>query len=108
LNTTFAEAFAQVEDPGSFLDVKWYLHIRVIQAGLGVDNANVWINDSMNNPEPATGQPLSTGLGNDGWIRWIRISEFNRTSMSTTYYTPHHIDAQLGPAYGFAVTHRIT
>lgn len=102
LNTTFMKTYTYVYDAGSFLNVRWYLHVRVVQAGLGVDNANVWINDSMNNPEPSTGQPLSTGVGNDGWIRWIRVTDFNRTATGTTSYTPHHIDAQKGSAYGLA------
>jgi parallel beta-helix repeat protein len=102
LNTTFSTAYTNVKDAGTFLDVNWYLHVKVEQGGTGVDNANVWINDTFGDPEPDSGQPLSTGVGNDGWIRWIIVSDFNRTSGGTTYYTPHHIDATLGPAYGWA------
>jgi parallel beta-helix repeat protein len=102
LNTTFWKTYTYVYDAGSFLNVRYFLHVRVVQASVGVDNANVWINDTLNNPEPSTGQPLSTGVGNDGWIRWIRVTDFNRTASGTTSFTPHHIDAQNGSAYGFA------
>jgi parallel beta-helix repeat protein len=102
LNTTFSPPFANVEDADSFLDVRRYLHVRVIRLGLGADNANVWINDSFNNPDPDLPQPLSTGVGNDGWIRWLVVSEINKTSSQTTTYTPHHIDARDGSTFGWA------
>jgi len=102
LNTTFDRGSATVLDTGSFLNVQWYLHVRVTQGGTGADNANVWIDDILGNPEPPTGQPLSTGTGNDGWIKWLEATEFNRTSTATTYYTPHHIYAEKGSANGSA------
>jgi parallel beta-helix repeat protein len=102
LNTTFLKTYTYVYDPGSFLDVKWFLHVKVEQGGTGVDNANVWINDTNGDPEPALGQPLDTGVGNDGWIKWIIVSDFNRTSSGTTSFTTHHIDATSGSAFGWA------
>jgi hypothetical protein len=41
-------------------------------------------------------------VGNDGWIRWLEVTDINKTSGPTTTYTPHHIDAALGSAYGWA------
>ncbi|UCE37753.1 MAG: PKD domain-containing protein [Thermoplasmata archaeon] len=102
LNTTFdnSTTSAVVEDADSFLDVKNYLHVRIMQMGGGVDNADVWIDDWYGNPDPPVPQPLSTGVGNNGWIRWLEVKEFNRTAGGTTYYTPHHIDAENGTAFG--------
>lgn len=102
LNTSFDNSSADVYNAGSFLNVQWYLHVRVMQFGSGVDNADVFINDSFGLPEPRFGQPLSTGTGNDGWIRWIEVTEFNRTSTATTRYTPHHIDAVSLPSSSYA------
>ncbi len=102
LNTTFDKGAATVQDTGSFLNVKWYLHVRVLAAGSGSDNADVFIDDFWGNPEPPSGQPFSTGSGNDGWIRWLEVTEFNRTSSGTTDYTPHTIDAFKGGANGTA------
>ncbi len=102
LNTTFDKGSATVLDTGSFLNVQWYLHIRVMQWGSGADNVKVWVNNSFGNPDPLSGQPFNTNIGNDGWIRWLRVTEFIRTSTSTTYYTPHHIDAEKGSANGSA------
>jgi parallel beta-helix repeat protein len=102
LNTTFDKTAAPVLDVGSFLNVRWYLHVRVMQGGSGVDDADVWINNTYGSPEPSSGQPLSTGVGNDGWIRWIQVTEFNKTSSATTPFTPHDIEAEKGAARGYA------
>jgi PKD repeat protein len=102
LNTTFDNTSAIVEDADSFLNVKRYLHVRVMQWGGGVDDADVWINNTWGNPDPPIPQPLNTGFGNDGWIRWLEVEEFNRTAGGTTYYTPHNIDAQTVSAIGSA------
>jgi PKD repeat protein len=102
LNTTFDNTSAIVEDADSFLNVKNYLHVRVMQWGGGVDDADVWINNTWGNPDPPVPQPLNTGFGNDGWIRWLEVEEFNRTAGGTTYYTPHNIDAQTASAIGSA------
>ncbi len=102
LNTTFNKNYAYVSDTGSFLQVDWYMHIRVVQEGLGVDDATVWVNDSSSNPDPPSGQPFTTGTGNDGWIKWLIVKGFNRTSTSTTYYTPHQIEAVNGTAKGLS------
>lgn len=101
LNTTFDKGSADVFDAGSVLNVKWYLDVRVMQWGVGVDNADVWIEDFFGDPEPA-GQPFNTGSGSDGWVRWLPVTEFNRTAGGTIYFTPHHIDAANGSAIGYA------
>ncbi len=98
LNTTFNKGSAIVLDTGSFLNVRWYLHVRVMQLGSGADNVKVWVNNSFGNPDPLSGQPFNTSIGNEGWIRWLRVTEFIRTSTSLTYYTPHHIYAEKGNA----------
>ncbi|UCF08484.1 MAG: PKD domain-containing protein [Thermoplasmata archaeon] len=112
INTTFDKNNADVVDAGSFLNVSRYLHVRVVQGGAGVDNADVWVDDVFGNPgvhDPTISQPLSTGTGNDGWIRWLNVTEFNRTgtgpsSYTTITYTDHTVEASLAPGFGTNTT----
>lgn len=97
LNTTYdPSSNLIVEDASSFINVSWYLHVRVMQWGVGVDNANVWINNSKGNAEPNASQPYNTGVGNDGWIRWLPVTGFNRTNTGSDFYSPHQVDAVNG------------
>jgi parallel beta-helix repeat protein len=92
-----------VSDADSFLNASYYLHVKVMQWGMGVDNADVWINNSKGNPEPNSSQPYSTGVGNDGWIRWLDVTGFNRTLAGYDDFSPHQIQAYNGSASGSAL-----
>ncbi|UCE73428.1 MAG: right-handed parallel beta-helix repeat-containing protein [Methanomassiliicoccales archaeon] len=97
LNTTFDNNSIYV-DGTSNLTCKWYLNVKVRDSGIGVNGAEVWVNDSKDEPDPAMGQPFTTSNidGDDGWIKWIPVTEFvwkGTSGGARDDHTPHWINA---------------
>jgi hypothetical protein len=103
LNTTFDNTTTNV-DSTSNLTVKWYLHTRVMNGGVGQNNAEVWVNDSSGSPDPITGQPFTTKNidGEDGWVKWIPVTEYIESDNILDYHTTHQVNAIYGVMEGFA------
>ncbi len=77
LNTTHNRNTLPLIDSTSFLNIKWFLYVTVLDSSLlPVQNANVIINDSFNNI-------VFTGLTDvDGKIPILNLSEFKYTGAS--------------------------
>jgi parallel beta-helix repeat protein len=105
LNTTFNNATPNL-DSTSTLTVKWYLHVRVLDTGVGQNLAEVWLEDSTGSPDPSSGQPFTTQNidGQDGWVKWIPITEYIISDITKQYFTPHTVNATYGTKGGIAYT----
>ncbi|UCG70528.1 MAG: right-handed parallel beta-helix repeat-containing protein [Thermoplasmata archaeon] len=98
LNTTFDNSSVYIGDPGSDHTVKWYKHIKTEDyGGSPVSGANIWIDDSYGDPEPA-GQPFTTD--SNGWMTFIPLTEYIQDSSTKTFYTPHSIQVTDGARVG--------
>lgn len=105
LNTTFEKNSITYLDVSSILNVKWFLHINIVDyLGNPIQDANVKIEDNING---SYNQTYITNSG--GYVHWIPITEYieQDTSGDTigekTYFTPHRIvvwnDTLVGYAY---------
>jgi parallel beta-helix repeat protein len=103
LNTTFDNSSTDVRFT-SELTCKWYLNVRVMQGGLGVNGTNVFINDSKGAYDPQIGQPFvsSNYGGEDGWVKWIQVTEYKESDNIKDYFTSHWVNASMGPSEGFS------
>jgi parallel beta-helix repeat protein len=103
LNSTFDNSSTGV-DSSSILTVKWYLHVKTHQGGLGINGVVVRINDSYGIPDPISGQPFTTQNldGDDGWVKWIPITEYADSNNVKDYKTPHRINVTMGALGGYA------
>lgn len=100
INTSFDKnAIGYSDGTNSELKVQWYMHVKVRDGGLGVDGAEVYINDTFSDPDPPIGQPFTTANG--GWVNWLTVTEFIEIQTSRTYYTPHHLEARTSTQYGW-------
>jgi PKD repeat protein len=100
LNTSFDNSTAAFGDSASDLTVRWFLDVHVVDnAGSGVDNAFVFVNDSLGTNEWSQG----TGAGNDGWINLIPATEYIENASEKQFRTPHNVSAQKGDDSGFAL-----
>jgi parallel beta-helix repeat protein len=104
LNTTFDNSSTAV-NPSAELVCKWYLNVKAMQGGSGVNGANIFINDSKGALDPPLGQPFVTSNidGEDGWVKWIPVTEFKESNNIKDYFTPHWINATFGVAEGFSI-----
>jgi parallel beta-helix repeat protein len=97
LNTTFDNSTASFGDSYSDLTVKWFLDVHVVDnAGFGVDDADVFVNDSFDTNEWSG----NTGSGNNGWVYLIPSSEYVENSTGKNYTSPHNVSAQKGQDFG--------
>jgi PKD repeat protein len=100
LNTSFDNTSAFIDDPLSDLKVQWFLDIEVVDTkGLGVDNADVFVNDSFGENEWIG----NTNSGNSGWVYLVPSTEYIENSTTKNFTTPHNVSAQRGPETGFAI-----
>ncbi len=94
LNTTFDDNEVQIYN--SELEVRWYLHIIVVNATGAVPDADVTVTDNKN----------GTWIGNyitnsKGRVNWIVVTEYIRNDTDWVYYTPHNITAWKGMEIGY-------
>ncbi|UCG68320.1 MAG: right-handed parallel beta-helix repeat-containing protein [Thermoplasmata archaeon] len=100
LNTTFDNSSANFEDPESDLSVRWFLDVEVVDGnGMGVDSADVLVNDSLGSNEWSG----NTGLGNNGWVYFIPATEYIQNTSGKTFTTPHNVSAKRAPEHGFSL-----
>jgi parallel beta-helix repeat protein len=86
INTSFDKSKSRIDDAGSILTVQWYLHIKVTNLIDEIlENVSITIKDNQN------GAFEETFITNSwGYIKWITITEFIKTSTTITYFTPHN------------------
>jgi PKD repeat protein len=100
LNTSFDNTSAVFGDALSDLTVKWFLDVEVVDTdGSGVDNADVFVNDSFGKNEWMG----NTKVGNSGWVYLIPSTEYIQNSTTKNFTTPHNVSAQRGPEKGFSI-----
>jgi parallel beta-helix repeat protein len=98
LNTSFDNSSTIFGDSVSDLTVKWYLNVHVVDnIGSGVDDAFVYVNDSLGSNEWSQ----NTGSGNNGWIYFIPTTEYIENYSGKYYRTPHNVSAHKGDESGF-------
>jgi parallel beta-helix repeat protein len=97
LNTTFDDHSVIFADTVSVLEVRWYLHILVINGSGPVDSANVTVSDNPNGTWSGDFVTDSTGS-----VQWIDVLEYIRDSTSWVFYTPHNITANKNAEIGYA------
>jgi hypothetical protein len=82
LNTRISYSKADVQDEGSILIVRWYLHISVIwDDGQPVDQATVEVEDKG-------GGTLTSTTDSQGFVRWLIVSEYQQKGPDATGYLP--------------------
>jgi hypothetical protein len=100
LNTSFDNNSAAFGDTASDLTVKWFMDVEVVDTGgSGVDNADVFVNDSFGKNEWMG----NTGVGNSGWVHLIPSTEYIQNSTTKNFTTPHNVSAQRGPEKGYSL-----
>ncbi|UCF08879.1 MAG: right-handed parallel beta-helix repeat-containing protein [Thermoplasmata archaeon] len=97
LNTSFGDYSVIIEDDLSALEVRWYLHVLVVNTSGPVASADVTVSDNANGTWV---QGFVTG--SDGRVRWIEVVEYIRELYTWVYYTPHNITASKGSEAGYA------
>jgi parallel beta-helix repeat protein len=98
VNTFFNKTKVDISGPNSTLEVQWYMHVNVTDIfGNPVQNANVWVEDNLNGTFNWAG---ITGL--DGYVRWIKVTEYVRNYTTIINYTPHKVVAWNDTHAGFA------
>lgn len=104
LNTTFNKSKTYFFDIDSTVEVKWFLHVNVIDyLGNPVQNANIKIEDNKNG---LFNESLVTDM--NGQIKWLTVTEYYEqdpdgdTIGNKTYYTPHRIIAWNDTLVGYA------
>jgi parallel beta-helix repeat protein len=97
LNTTFNDHAVGIHDSLSTLEVKWYLHILVINGSGPVSGADVTVSDNENGTWSQLYKTDSSGR-----VKWIVVTEYIRTLTDWIFYTPHNITATKGPEVGYA------
>lgn len=95
LNTTFDDTQVLIMD-NSLLEVRWYLHVIVVNASGPVPDADVTVTDNEN----------GTWMGNyitgpNGRVNWIVVTEYISNGLDWVYYTPHNITAWKGMEIGY-------
>ena len=97
LNTTFEDYAVIFADNVSVLEVRWYLHILVINGSGPVDSADVTVSDNENGT-------WSEGFVTDpvGGVKWINVLGYIRDLDSWVFYTPHNITASKGSEIGYS------
>ncbi len=99
LNTSFDNSSANFEDPDSNLTVRWFLDVKVEDGGgSGVDNADIWVNDSLGMNEWSG----NTGTGNNGWVYLVQATEYVQNYTGMNYTTPHNVSAKKTPEHGYS------
>jgi chitodextrinase len=103
LNTTLNNASLSVDSTSS-LTVKWYLDVNVKQGGSGKNGASVYIQSILGADDPPTGQPFITGNmdGEDGWVKWIPLTEFVYSSDTREDHTEHFVNITSGSTQGLS------
>jgi hypothetical protein len=100
LNTTFDNSSSNFQDSESNLTVLWYLDVKVVDGGgFGVDNADIWVNDSF-------GENVwrkNTQSGNNGWVNLLPTTEYVENASGKIFRTPHNVSARRGPEYGYSI-----
>jgi parallel beta-helix repeat protein len=98
LNTTFNKVRVQYIDNDSTLTVRWFMHVHVIWPDLmPIADASVEVRDANDNI-------ISTGVSDiNGTNQWIKCTEYFRTPLTTTYYTPYNVSASKWALHGWAV-----
>jgi hypothetical protein len=96
LNTTFDDHSVTFYDDLSVLEVRWYLHVIVVNSSGPVDSADVTVTDNENG---TWSQGFVTG--SDGRVKWIEVVEYIRDSTSWVFYTPHNITATKDSQVGY-------
>lgn len=100
LNTSFDNTSGFIADTLSDLAVKWFLDVEVVDTnGFGVDNADIFVNDSFGKNEWMG----NTGVGNSGWAYLIPSTEYIQNSTTKNFTTPHNVSAQRGPEKGYSL-----
>ncbi len=85
-NSTFNESKIIIDSSGN-LTVRWYLHVYVEDSlGTPIPAANVRIKD---NPNGTYDKNFTTD--NDGYVRWIVLTEYWQNTTTKIYYTPYNI-----------------
>jgi hypothetical protein len=97
LNTTFNDNAVIFDDGLSTLEVRWYLHIIVVNGSGPVDSADVVVSDNANGTWSEAFVTDSVGR-----VKWINVLEYIRNLGSWVYYTPHNITASKGSEIGYA------
>jgi hypothetical protein len=97
LNTTFDDYAVIFADDLSTLEVRWYLHIIVINGSGPVDSADVTVSDNENGTWSEAFVTDSVGR-----VKFIEVVEYIRDLDSWVYYTPHNITASKDVEIGYA------
>lgn len=97
LNTTFNDYAVIFGDGLSTLEVRWYLHIIVINGSGPVDSADVTVSDNENG---TWSEAFVTD--SQGRVKWVNVLEYIRDLGSWVFYTPHNITASKGAEVGYA------
>jgi parallel beta-helix repeat protein len=97
LSTTFNHTKVYFTDGLSTLTVQWFLHVRVVGDDFApVDGASVWVLNSFGSIVFTSITPA------DGWIKWIRATEYIQSQTTKTNYTAHKITASNATLTGWA------
>jgi parallel beta-helix repeat protein len=97
LNATFNDYAVIFGDDLSTLEVRWYLHVIVINGSGPVDSADVTVTDNENGTWSESFVTDSVGR-----VKWINVLEYIRTQISWVFYTPHNITASKESEVGYA------
>jgi parallel beta-helix repeat protein len=102
LNTQFDESSVTFDSGAPLsttLTVQWYLHMSVESAyGLPISGASVNVTNITD--DPIEGSPFITG--DDGFVRWIVVTERIQNPTSNVVYTPHNVTVTVGDITGYA------
>ena len=86
-NTTFNKSKVYISNEYSNLTVRWYLHVYVEDSNhQPIPAADVRVRDNGNG---AYDKNFSTD--NNGYVKWIVVTEFWRNNDTVIYYTPYNI-----------------
>jgi parallel beta-helix repeat protein len=100
LNTTFDDYGVYFEDGLSQLEVKWYLHVLVMNVSGFVPWADVTVSDNAN------GSWTQDFVGDAGGrVKWIEVTEYLRDLSSWVYFALHNISASKGAEVGYVEAH---
>ncbi len=85
-NSTFNESKITI-DQNSNLTVRWYLHVHVEDSNhQPIPAADVRVRDNENGT-----YDRNFTTNNDGYVRWIVLTEYWQNSTTKIYYTPYNI-----------------
>jgi hypothetical protein len=81
-----------VSNSFSNLTVCWYLHVYVEDnSGIPIPGADVRIRDNSNGT-----YDRNFSTDNDGYVKWIVLTEYWQNSTTKIYYTPYNISVSYG------------